>query len=191
MYNEFTKTKKNVRVELQKNEVFDVPHIDDMSEHEIATIWYDRPDYDAMKQSFIPIIKKMMRGAKIEETDSETIRGLEFRTRDGALKRQHNKVQSIHAVLDEQDRQLALGLHDVEKISEIYLETSQHCKCSARDLGELDEEFIRSNSESSDQSDDKPKKLGGIRKMIRQVRRTSLTWKSSRTLSVDSNPANE
>lgn len=192
MYNEFTKSKKNVRIELEKNEVFDVPHIDDMSDQEIATIWYDRPDYDAMKQSFIPIIKKMMRGAKVEETESETIRGLEFRTRDGALKRQHNKIQSIHSVLDEQDRQLALGIHDVEKISEIYRETSQHCKCSARDLGEMDEEFIKSNMESTDQSDDKPKKVGGFRKMIRQVRRTSLQWKSSRSLSpADKNPANE
>ena len=179
-----TKAKKTLRIELDRNEVFLVPHIDDMSENDILTIWYDRPDYDEMKQTFIPIIKKMMRGAKVEETDSETVRGLEYRTRDGALKRQHNKTHSIHAVLDEQERQVSLGVHDVEKISEIYVGTSQHCALSARDLGEMDEEFVRFQMESIDSSGHgKPKKMGGIRKMIRQVRRSSLTWKSNRSLS--------
>eukprot|EP00977_Amphora_coffeiformis_P023467 scaffold13449_cov188-Amphora_coffeaeformis.AAC.2 len=178
------KVKKTVRIEVDSNEVFLVPHIDDMSEEEILTIWYDRPDYDLMKQSFIPILRKMMRGTNIEETDKETVRGLEYRTREGALKRQHNKVHSIHAVLDEQERQLSLGIHDVEKISEIYGGASQHCSMSARDLGEMDEEFVRS-LESLDQSSHhgKPKKMGGIRKMIRHVRRQSLTWKSNRSLS--------
>ena len=188
---ECTKVKKSVRIQLESNQIFDVPHIDDMSEQEIATIWYDRPDYEEMKQSFIPIIKKMMRGAKVEETDSETARGLEFRTREGAVRRQHNKIQSIHAVLDEQDRQLALGIHDVEKISEMYVEASQHCVGSARDLGEMDEEFVRCNMESDQSGDGKPRKMGGLRKMIRQVRRTSLTWKSSRSLSSDTNPADD
>ena len=186
-YSQYTKVKKNVRIKVEKNEIFDVPHIDDMTDQEIAIIWYDRPDYDEMKMSFIPIIKKMMRGAKIEETDSETTRGLEFRTKEGALRRQHNKVQSIHSVLDEQDRQLTLGIHDVEKISEIYVETTQHCKVSARDLGEADAEFVRSCTES----DDKPKRMGSVRKMIRQVRRTSLTWMSARSISGDSNPADD
>ena len=186
------KTKKTVRIQTEKNHVFPVPHIDDMSDAEVATIWYDRPDYDAMKQSFIPIIKKLMRGAKVEESDSETARGLEFRTKEGALRRQHNKVQSIQCVLDEQDRQLALGIHDVDKIADIYVEASKHCLLAAQDLGEMDYEFVQSNI-SSGSGDEKPKKMGGLRKMIRQVRRTSLTWKSSRSLSSDkdANPASE
>lgn len=189
---QYTKVKKNVRIKEEKNEIFDVPHIDDMSDQEIAIIWYDKPDYDEMKMSFIPIIKKMMRGAKIEETDSETTRGLEFRTKEGALRRQHNKVQSIHSVLDEQDRQIALGIHDVERISEIYCEATRHVKVSAQDLGETDAAFVRSCTES-DQSegDDKPKRMGGVRKIIRQVRRTSLTWMSARSISGDSNHSND
>jgi len=193
--------KKTVRIEVDYTKVFPVPHIDDMSEEEILSIWYDHTDYDIMKQSIIPLLKKMMRGARIDETDSETVRGLEYRTREGALKRQHNKVNSINAVLDEQDRQLSLGIHDVQRICEIYVDSSRHCALSARDLGEMDEEFVRSYMESPDQSNRavKPKKMGSIRKMIRHVRRSSLTWKSNRSLTSEksdkedplANPASE
>lgn len=185
--NDLIKDKKTVRVDLDRNEVFPVPHIDDMTDEEVWTIWYDRPDYDQMKQSFIPIIRKMMRGGRVEESDSETTRGLEYRTREGALKRQHNKIESIHAVLDEQERQVSLGVHDVDKIAEAYVEVFRHCVLSARDLGEMDEEFVKYSmqEDSLDRSSHhgKSRKMGGLRKMFRQVRRTSLTWKSARAMS--------
>lgn len=180
------KKKKTVQIQPSSNKTYPVQHIDDMAESEIVTIWYDRCDFDLMKQSFVPIIKKMMRGAKIEETDAETTRGLEYRTRDGALRRQHNKIHSIHAVLDEQERQVALGISDVNQLSEVYIGASQHCASAARELGEKDQEFVRGEVGSLSQSNHgfgKSKKGSAIRKMFRQVRRTSLTWKSNLSLS--------
>ena len=184
--------KKRFRIKLELNEVFPVPHIDDMSNEDIGMIWYDKSDYDSMKQSFIPIIKRLMRGAKVEESNSETARGLEFRTREGAMKRQQNKVQAVQTVLDEQDRQLELGLYDVEKISELYFKVGRPCRELARDLGVKDEEFVKSSiSEVTDSEDGKPKKVSGLRKMIRHVRRTSLTWKSARSVASEKSYTSE
>jgi hypothetical protein len=176
------RSKKRVRIELEYNIVFDVPHIDDMSDADVAAIWYEKQDYELMKQSFIPVIKKLMRGAKVEESNNETARGLEFRTRDGAMQRQKNKIQSVQTVLDEQDRQFSVGLYDVEKISELYATFAQPCLILARDLAVEDENFVKANISLSSDDDGKQKKVSGLRNMIRQVRRSSLTWKSSRSL---------
>jgi glycogen debranching enzyme len=87
------KNKRKLRFRLESNETFIIPHVDDLDEQEIQSVWYDRTDYETMKTSFIPIIRRMMKEERIEETNTETIRGLEFRTRQGALRRQH-KIDS-------------------------------------------------------------------------------------------------
>lgn len=146
-------TKKRTRFALANNEIFHIPHINDMSDEEVLGVWYEKVDYDTIKQSIIPIVKRMMKGEAIEETNEMTIRGLEYRTRKGAIRRQHNKVEAITAVLDEQDRQIELDINDPELISQVYVECSAHCLREAQELaaGDIAEalDYVSAPSASS------------------------------------------
>lgn len=132
------KRKKSIRLRMEQNEVFPIPHIDDFDEEVIQAIWYQQDEYATMKVGFVATIKKMMRGEHIPENNESTIRGLEFRTRKGALRRQHNKLTAITAVLDEQDRQFSEGIFDEDTLSETYLAHSTHCRDSAHAIGKKD-----------------------------------------------------
>jgi hypothetical protein len=126
---------KRFHFSLASNEIYNVPHIDDMTEEEVKAIWYEKADYEKIKMGMIPLIRKMMRKEEIEETDKETVRGLEYRTRQGAIRRQHNKLEAITAVLDEQDRQLDCdGFINGELLSEVYRQFNSHCQEEAHVL---------------------------------------------------------
>jgi hypothetical protein len=126
---------KRFRISISSNETFQIPRIDDLTDDEIKATWYERGDYEKMKMAMIPLIRKLMKGDKIEETNKETARGLEFRTRQGAIRRQHNKVEAITAVLDEQDRQMEeIGHLDDELLSAVYCEINEHCRDEAHEL---------------------------------------------------------
>jgi hypothetical protein len=128
---------------MEKNEVYPIPHIDDFDEDTIRAIWYEKTEYDTMKVGFVATIKKMMRGEHIAENNESSIRGLEFRTRKGALRRQHNKLAAITAVLDEQDRQFIDGTFDEERLAEIYRSSGSHCQESAQAMGLKDQEVMK------------------------------------------------
>lgn len=186
--------KRRVRFAKSK-EVHPIVHIKDMPKEDVRNTWYDRNDFEAMKQSFIPIIRSMMKGETVEESNEQTVRGLEFRTRKGAIHRQHNKLEAITAVLDEQDRQYNEGVLNDELLSETYRACASHCQDAAYMLGLQDEASIRAyldapgpeptkveddgddTSETSELSDEEPvsteqndKKLRGLSKMLKQVR---------------------
>jgi hypothetical protein len=115
-----------------------------LTHEEIESIWYDKAEYEAMKQTMIPLLRAMMRREKIDETssESETTRGLEYRTRHGALKRQRNKVESITIVLEEQEHQTMNGYINEEQIRHVYVDHSAHCLITARELGVEDELWV-------------------------------------------------
>jgi hypothetical protein len=126
---------KRLYFSLSSNEIHPIPHIDDLSDEEVKATWYERSDYDNIKMAMIPIIRKMMKGVTIEETDSQTTRGLEYRTRQGALRRQHNKIEAISAVLDEQDHQIeSVGRLNDEILSNVYRQINTHCQEEAHQL---------------------------------------------------------
>jgi hypothetical protein len=137
------KRKRTIRLRMEKNEIYPIPHIDDFDEETIRAVWYEKTEYDTMKVGFVATIKKMMRGEPIAENNESTIRGLEFRTRKGALRRQHNKLAAITAVLDEQDRQFNDGTFDEERLAEIYRSSGSHCQESAQAMGIKDEEVMK------------------------------------------------
>ena len=106
-----------------------------MTPEEVKAIWYEKADYEKIKMAMVPIIRKMMKKESIPETDRETIRGLEFRTRQGAIRRQHNKLEATTAVLDEQDRQLDTdGQVDDELLAKVYKDFNAHCQIEAHKL---------------------------------------------------------
>lgn len=126
---------KRFHFSLSSNEIHPIPHLDSLTDDEVKATWYERGDYEKIKMAMIPLIRKMMKGEIIEETDRETARGLEFRTRQGAVRRQHNKIEAITAVLDEQDRQMeATGRVNVELLSKVYCEFNAHCQVEAHQL---------------------------------------------------------
>lgn len=135
---------KKFRFSASPNEIFLIPRIDNLTAEEVKATWYERSDYEKMKMAMVPLIRKMMKGETIEETDQETIRGLEFRTRQGAIRRQHNKVEAITAVMDEQDRQIEdLGAIDEYLLSLVYCEINAPRRQAAHELALGDVEPAR------------------------------------------------
>lgn len=168
---------KRFRLCMAANEIHPIPHIDDMTDEEVQDIWYERSDYEKMKMSMIPLIRKMMKGEHVEENNRQTIRGLEFRTREGAIRRQHNKVEAITAVLDEQDRQIQyMGYVDDELLSKIYCEVNGHCQVEAHQLAMGDVEPARQHLadvfSAMEFTDDKsaPERKKSIGRLIKQMR---------------------
>jgi hypothetical protein len=135
---------KRVRFALSKNEIHAVPHIDDLLDDEVRATWYEAKDYEDIKMALIPIIRKMMKGEHIEENDRQTVRGLEYRTKKGAIRRQHNKVEAIIAVMDEQGRQWeTYGFASDERLRDAYLEICTRCQQEAHELALGDVEPAR------------------------------------------------
>lgn len=188
--------KRRARFSTKPNEIFPIPHIRDLAKDEVRAIWYERTDYEAMKHSFIPIVRKMMKGEPIEENNEQSTRGLEYRTRKGAIRRQHNKLEAISAVLDEQDRQYNEGMLSDELLKDVYRSCSMHCQEEAYMLGLKDEAMMKDlvnepeltetdvssedelldmyESSESDRSEENPsqeeKKIRRLNKLFKQVR---------------------
>lgn len=127
---------KSVRFR-ESNQFFPIPHLNDLSDEDIAEIWYEPEDYSEIKSSYQLTIF-MMESNELVESDDHTARGLEYRTQQGAWSRYENKRDAYNAVLDEQDRQWKVDKDDHEKISQIYLEHSTKCARAAADRGAAD-----------------------------------------------------
>ena len=168
-----TKMKRRLRF-AETIEVHPIIHIDDMEESDVQATWYQKTEYDAIKSKLIPIIRKMMKGEPVEESDKETTRGLEYRTRKGALRRQHNKIEGMTAVIEEQLRQRQTGCCNSRKISDAYKSATSHCQDAAHALGIEDENFIMKDLEETRRHPKelcKKPKSRGLNKLIKQVRR--------------------
>lgn len=140
--------KKSIRFALEENEVFPVAHLNDLQEWEIQKMWLTRQDYDEIKMRIIPAVRRLMRGETLDENVSNTARGLEYRTKKGAQKRLANKQNALHAVLDEQQRQID-GVQDENRIAFIYRRMTAHCATYAQDLASQDEVEVKSFASSS------------------------------------------
>lgn len=128
---------KSVRFAVE-DEVFQIRHIDDFSEEEIANIWFDQQYYADIKNEYKEVIFALECGKHIE-SDEETSRGLEHRTQEGSMARFQIKRDSYNDVLDEQDRQWKEDADDDELISKIYREHSVVCAKKAYQMGLADE----------------------------------------------------
>ena len=138
---------RGVHFSLESNQTFFVECLDEMDERDIFETWYENRDYQAIKARLIPLIKKMMRGQEIKEDDTQTIRGLEIRTRAAAKARELRKAEAFDAVMEEQHRQMLNKDRDPDHISQVYITFSSKCLQKARSVGEKDEEAIREDLE--------------------------------------------
>jgi hypothetical protein len=101
-------------------------HINNFTDDEVYNTWYKKPDFSRIKTSFIYIVQKLSNGSWEGDTENETARGLEYRTREGSMKRKVNKLNGLMVVLDEQESQWNRGIHDDEAIAAAYRDVS--CK---------------------------------------------------------------
>ena len=139
------KSKMSVSVEVAKKgvqfyEIVSIRstiHCNDMTDEEISDAWFSRREMMAIKRNMSTEIKFMTAGKPFPEEG--TTRGLEFRTREGSDRRKANKLNSIHAVLDEQDLQHMRGVYDPEGLRKAYLEHSRRCLAESHALAKADE----------------------------------------------------
>lgn len=133
------KRRLRVKISLAFNETYPITSRSSMCSEDIHATWYDKSEYNAMKSDIIPVLRKMMKGEPIEESDKETTRGLEYRTRQGATLRQQNKLNGITAVLSEQRRQRFAAIKKPELISQAYLDAAAaQCQEAAHNLAIAD-----------------------------------------------------
>lgn len=118
-------------------DIFPIPHLDDLQDDEVAAIWYESGEYSDIKSAYQLTIF-MIENGELKESDEHTGRGLEYRTQDGAWARYENKRDAYNAVLDEQDRQWKVDKDDFEAISSIYLVHSGKCAVAAAKRGSQD-----------------------------------------------------
>lgn len=130
-------------------------HVNEYTDEELFLTWYRKSDFSKMKTSYAYIVQLLGAGRYQGDTDEMTSRGLEYRHREGAMKRKANKLNALYAVLDEQERQWSSGYESDETLRNIYLQHSTHCRHAAHAMGQRDEdECRRLCEETSDDEDD-------------------------------------
>jgi hypothetical protein len=137
-------SQRTVRFSLESNQIFPITHRDDMDVDDIYETWYECPDLTAIKTEIISTLRKMIKEGKVEETNQQTLRGLECRTRQGSLRRRKNKELAVSAVLNAQILQRDDGEQDEEALAEAYCNASSaHCREEAYAVGLKDEAEIK------------------------------------------------
>eukprot|EP00540_Astrosyne_radiata_P018581 CAMPEP_0116860966 /NCGR_PEP_ID=MMETSP0418-20121206/22745_1 /TAXON_ID=1158023 /ORGANISM="Astrosyne radiata, Strain 13vi08-1A" /LENGTH=168 /DNA_ID=CAMNT_0004495505 /DNA_START=56 /DNA_END=562 /DNA_ORIENTATION=+ len=109
-----------------------VLHANDYSDEEY--------NFKQMRKQFVETVTKVADGSYEGDNEDQCARGLEYRSREGALKRKENKLQGLQAVLEEQDRQYAESIEDDEALRYVYVANTRHCADEARRLGMHDAE---------------------------------------------------
>ena len=118
-------------------EIFLVDRIDDFTPDEIAAVWYDKIDFNRMRQEIKNMVKFMETGTQLP-SNKESTRGLEHRTRVGAWAKFQRKKTAYCAVLDEQDNQWENGTSDYDTIAKVYMGHSAICLEEALQIGRQD-----------------------------------------------------
>ena len=129
--------KKQLRFNFNRNQVFPIPHLDNLTDEQVSQIWFQSEEYAEIKSGYQLIIFRMESGEFVED-DEHTARGLEYRTQQGGWSRYENKRDAYNAVLDEQDRQWKNERDDHDEIGRLYLEHSAKCAKAAAARGAQD-----------------------------------------------------
>jgi hypothetical protein len=121
-----------------------ITHMNEMSMDHIRAIWYEKKDFVEMKKQMAVTLRIMSHGGQPNiDTEEHCSRGLENRTKEGALVRRENKCNALNAVLDEQDRQRELRIQNDALICQIYALENHLSQLRALRFGIRDEEVAR------------------------------------------------
>jgi hypothetical protein len=144
-----TVNKLNIRFSLESNQVFPITHINDMRQHDIHETWYTEEESNNIQNGIYWALRQIGSGDNVTESETFTARGIECRTHQGNLRRNHNRNMATTAVLNEQYRQFLKGERDDELVADASRRTSSHCHCEAYWMGFKDEAAIKKLKKSS------------------------------------------
>lgn len=128
---------KSLRFSDEPHTVFLIPHLNEFTEAEISSIWFEPNEYANMKNEYKDTLFLMECNKTLDEVE-HTARGLEYRTQEGAWARYENKRDAYNAVLDEQDIQWKGDYDDDEALRRVYLEHSTKCSHASHELANKD-----------------------------------------------------
>jgi hypothetical protein len=111
-------------------------HVKDMTEEEKANAWLSQKEISDIRKSLIHDVKCLRSGKQSSEI---TLRGLENRIRETALRRKSDKMKALIAVLDEQDIQERNGYNNPDIIRVCYQRISLACHLRAQEVAKFDE----------------------------------------------------
>jgi hypothetical protein len=114
-----------------------IAHLNDLGDEQILATWIQPEDYLEIRGRCIATVRKMMGGTLTEaelESGRHCPRGLEGKTRDGSCVRQHHKLDSIAAVMEEQTLQWNEDVVDEDTFMEVYSFFSVPCAEAAHEV---------------------------------------------------------
>lgn len=136
----------------QRVKVREHPCLNEFSEEEIERAWYDRTDYAMIKADCFSAIEKTLSGKTFPDDETLCLRGLEYRTPQGAALRRKHKLEAIDVVFDEQCLQWSKGAHDPECIAHHYSNCADHSARVAHLIAVQDEQFVHDQQEQEESS---------------------------------------
>jgi hypothetical protein len=108
-------------------------HLYDYTEEEIKATWYTNDDYKMVKLAY-RVTVSMVTQCELLPPD-QCFRGLEHKTKEGMQARMMSQIQSLSAVMDEQDRQRDEGERDDVHLARIYMSDTAQSMAAAHCMG--------------------------------------------------------
>jgi hypothetical protein len=101
------KRKRTIRFSIDTNQVHPVTHIGDMSKAHLKATWFSPKELYEIRMACKPMIEQINNGedSTPDDTQDETSRGVEHKTKQGMLRRVKNQKRATIAVFKEQERQ--------------------------------------------------------------------------------------
>jgi hypothetical protein len=165
-----------------------IRHVSEFSEDEIKNGWYDKDDFNRMSDDVSEIAKMVRDGLNHRNGEILCTRGLEHIVEEELANfRAEKMLNSIDAVLDEQEEQWDEGIDEPEVIAELYTEYAKLLAEEAHEIGLRDaeegyksfdlEDLIHNNNNNNN-----TRSGGGTTTEIEKEEEKSISSSSSRSL---------
>jgi hypothetical protein len=146
----------------------------ELSPEEIENTWYNKGQFQMIKEINLVLVKMMRRG-EYEETDDYSFRGLEHRTKEGSEARQDAKERALDILFLELQRQKVEGIEDPEHVAELLNECTAERQQVALQLAKADQRAVIGSCDTQRRRMSYPH---GLRNLLRRPRkRDSVTGK--------------
>ncbi|KAG7342973.1 hypothetical protein IV203_020918 [Nitzschia inconspicua] len=108
-------------------------HYKDFSNLELSNSWYNEKEIDNIKVECMQTIQMVVNEGHhdLDSNNYWCVRGLEYRTPQGARSRRENKFLAWDAVMNEQESQYMMGEFDEEAIARAYSKVTAACQEAA------------------------------------------------------------
>mmetsp|Transcript_2084 Transcript_2084/g.4920 ORF Transcript_2084/g.4920 Transcript_2084/m.4920 type:complete len:190 (-) Transcript_2084:39-608(-) len=120
--------------------VYLVPHALELDDDEFAASWYQKDEFQTIRQDMHAAVKALSNGTFTSDNDDQCKRGLEPRTKQGSRRRRIKKQYARVSVLEEQERQRSLGINNPEALRKAYIHGCQDSRETAVAFGQADAE---------------------------------------------------